>query len=58
MSVLTDAREVVELILKENKDKRILMAITLWFLWNERNNIRKGSEAFNRKHCKGNIGIC
>jgi len=36
-----NARDVIEQILKEKEDRRLLMFITLWFLWTERNIVRE-----------------
>jgi hypothetical protein len=38
---LVNARDVIEQILKEKEDRRLLMFITFWFLWTERNIVRE-----------------
>lgn len=52
LAATTLVRDVIELILRAKKDQKLLMIITLWFLWNERNLIieghRRGAEFLAR----------
>lgn len=41
MALLDSPRDVTESILQQKEDTSVKMAITLWFLWTERNNIRE-----------------
>lgn len=41
LSNFVNAREVVAQILKKKQDKKMIMIIAMWFLWNERNAIRE-----------------
>jgi hypothetical protein len=41
MAAIMFVRDAIELILKAKEEKKLLIVIMLWFIWNERNLIRE-----------------
>jgi hypothetical protein len=52
-----NACDVVDQILKEKEERRLLMFITLWSLWSERNTVREEGHMHSAKNIARAIQI-